>query len=299
MSANWKKLLGRIGVGAILACLLLNCRGRKVIVWEADGAEMVFVPPGEFVRGSRDGEMDLALRLCLQNRGTCTRQRFEDEGPQRRVYLDGFYIDRQEVTNARYRKCVSSDACRPPLNDSSRMRSQYYDDPRYADYPVIYVSWQDADDYCRWVGKRLPSEAEWEKAARGTEDRRWPWGDRWDPKRLNSWVAGPHDTTRVGSYPQGASPYGAMDMAGNVWEWVADWYEYDHYARAPDRNPRGPPHGKTRVLRGGSWISDSQYTRTTYRFQRPPDYRTANFGFRCASSWSSPALRGREALLRR
>jgi len=296
MGEGWRKLLRRMGMGVILAGLLLDCRGAQVVVWEADGAEMVPVPPGEFIRGSREEEMDLALHLCLENRGTCTRERFEDEGPQRRVYVDGFTIDRHEVTNARYRECVSAGACRPPLNNSSRMRSEYYDDPHYAHYPVIYISWHDANGYCRWAGKRLPSEAEWEKAARGTDGRRWPWGNRWDPKKLNSWVAGPHDTTRAGSHPRGASPYGAMDLAGNVWEWVADGYEYGYYAHAPDRNPRGPPQAKTKVLRGGSWISDSQYTRTTYRFQRPPDYRTANFGFRCASSRASPVLRSKEAL---
>jgi len=294
----WRKLPNRIGVGAALLCLVLCCRGdgHEVIVWTADGAEMVLVPAGEFVQGSRDEEIERALQLCLQNRGTCTLQWFEDEGPQRRVYLDGFYIDRYDVTNARYERCVSAGVCHPPFPISSRMRSEYCGHPRYADYPVIYVSWQDADDYCRWAGKRLPSEAEWEKAARGVTGRRWPWGNRWDPQKLNSWSAGLHDTTQVGGYPQGGSPYGAMDMAGNVWEWVADWYEYGYYGRAPDRNPYGPSRGRSKVLRGGSWLSDSQYTRTTFRFPRPSDYRTASFGFRCASSRASPVLRNDNVL---
>jgi len=226
-------------------------------VWERDGAVMVKVPAGEFIMGSPDGEGD------------------DDEHPQHTVYLDGFWIDQTEVTNARYRQCVEAGDCEEPA---------YWDDSDYnaSDQPVVGVSWYDADNYCRWAGKRLPTEAEWEKAARGTDGRVYPWGNRAPDCSKAQFSPCPGMTVPVGSKPAGASPYRALDMAGNVWEWVADWYDSGYYARSPDRNPQGPDSGSARVLRGGSWYGSGWFVRTADRSSG----HTANIlnyvGFRCA-----------------
>ncbi|MDE3089110.1 MAG: SUMF1/EgtB/PvdO family nonheme iron enzyme, partial [Chloroflexota bacterium] len=188
-------------------------------------APMVYVPAGEFTMGSND---------------------YDWEKPPHTVYLDGFWIDKYEVTNALYKKCVDSGTCK--VADMGE-----YDPSGKPNRPVVQVTWYDANTFCQWAGKRLPTEAEWEKAARGTDARTWPWGNDWNPSKLNSWDAGPHTTTDVGTYPQGASPYGALDMAGNVWEWVADWYSSNYYANSPKNNPKGPDSGGYRVMRGGSW----------------------------------------------
>jgi formylglycine-generating enzyme required for sulfatase activity len=237
---------------------------------QIDGMEMVLVPAGEFPMGSEDGS--------------------ENERPVHEVYLDAFYIDKYEVSNAQYEKCVKAGKCDAPADISSYSRDSYYGNPSYADYPVIYVSWYNAQDYCAWVGGRLPTEAEWEKAARGTTVRAYPWGDG-DP---NCSLANSHndatgsycvgDTSAVGSYPTGASQYGAVDMAGNVWEWVNDWYSDTYYSGSPYANPQGPSTGTYKVVRGGSWISDWDVLRTATRYYGGPDGRNYSFGFRCASS---------------
>jgi formylglycine-generating enzyme required for sulfatase activity len=219
-----------------------------------DGAEMVLVPAGEFWMGS-------------DNRG--------DESPRHRVYLDGFYIDKVPVTNALYERFMRA---------TSRQQPWYWTDRKFngPTQPVVGVSWHDADAYCRWAGKRLLTEAEWEKAARGTDGREYPWGDQWDPSRANSLESKLDRTTTVGSYPSGASPYGALDMAGNVWQWVADWYDKDYYQRSPARNPTGPESGQPRVLRGGSWGYNPVDLRSAYRFYVTPGNRNLLIGFRCA-----------------
>ncbi len=235
--------------------------------------EMVYVPAGEFLMGSPDGEGDY------------------DEHPQHTVYLDAFWIDKTEVTNAMYQKCVDAGTCRP-----NKYNYSVFNNP---DQPVVGVSWYDAKAYCEWAGKRLPMEAEWEKAARGTDGRIYPWGNEWDvhtTKRLNfadkntdfAWSDeeaddGYQNTALVGSYPAGASPYGALDMAGNVWEWVANWYDSDYYVRSPKRNPTGPDSGDARVLRGGSWGFDQINVRTAHRSRNLPDGRSPSVGFRCVA----------------
>lgn len=227
------------------------------------GREMVYVPAGEFIMGSEDGD--------------------SDERPRHKVYLDAFYIDRYEVTNAQYKVCVEAKVCNPPGSNGSFSRDSYYGNPAYDDYPVIYVSWHDADTYCRWAGGRLPTEAEWEKAARGIDGRKYPWGNKWDTSKTNSRETTPGDTVAVGSYPAGASPYGVLDMAGNVWEWCQDRYSANYYAGSPERNPQGPSSGNYRVARGGSWANYVMNVRAAFRFRIDPDVRSNLVGFRCVS----------------
>ena len=247
--------------------------------------DIVFVPAGEFIMGSPEGEG------------------YDNEDPQHTVYLDAFYISKYEVTNAEYKKCVDAGACDPPSKNSSSIRDSYYGNPEYDNYPVIWVSWYDAQAYCEWKGKRLPTEAEREKAARGTDGREYPWGNSVPggnkanycdvncgrvSEKDSSVDDGYADTAPVGSYEAGKSPYGAYDMAGNVWEWVADWYDADYYSKSPERNPQGPNSGLYRVLRGGSGFSNLSYARCASRAWYDPGIRSPNSGFRCAASPGSP-----------
>jgi formylglycine-generating enzyme required for sulfatase activity len=249
---------------------------RAALLAETIKAGTVLVPAGEFLMGSTNADRDAV----------------SDEKPQRKVYLDAYRIDRTEVTNAMYAQCVAAGACKAPTNSISATRRNYYADPQYANYPVIYVSWDAAQTYCKWGGGRLPTEAEWEKAARGPstgsgDGRIYPWGNEaptCDRLNYDSGRACIGDTTPVGAYPQGASPYGALDMAGNVWEWVADWYDEKYYAAAPARNPPGPSSGQSRVLRGGSWYYYLRNVRAAIRNRNAPGYVDNNVGFRCARS---------------
>jgi eukaryotic-like serine/threonine-protein kinase len=225
------------------------------LVSEKDGMVMVYVPDGEFLMGSTDEQISTAVQDCVgqgSSQSNCENW-IGTESPQHSVYLDAFWIDRTEVANSLYAKCVAAGAC-DPLNDiSSYSRTSYYGNSQFADYPVIYVNWNMASAYCSWAGRRLPSEAEWEKAARGTDGRLYPWGDQAPSSSLVSFAWNQGDTAEVGSYPAGASPYGALDMAGNVWEWVNDWYDENYYESSPSENPQGPSSGDDRGLRGGSW----------------------------------------------
>jgi len=221
-----------------------------------DPVEMAVVPAGDFLMGSDDPELD------------------SDERAAARIHVEAFWIDRVEVTNARYDVCVEAGAC-------SRPSGTAFGDATKADHPATIVSWTQAAAYCRWVGKRLPTEAEWEKAARGVDGRRYPWGPSFEPDRLNAgYTAG---TTAVGHYAAGASPYGVLDMAGNVWEWTSSLYR--PYPYDPGDGREDPTARGARVNRGGSWYYGASYVRTTYRATANHIYRRiADLGFRCASS---------------
>lgn len=246
-----------------------------------DGMTLMYVPAGVFTMGS---SVDDALRECRKFRDNCQQSRFTNEEPPHQVTLNAFWIDKTEVTNKMYALCVASGTCPPPKDSSSDTRKNYYGNPQYSNYPVINVAWQNANAYCRWAGRRLPTEAEWEKAARGTDSRIYPWGNTPpDANKLNfnDYIG---DTTEVGSYPSGASFYGAVDMAGNVLEWVNDWYDETYYSKSPSQNPTGPVSGSARILRGSAWFIDNYDPRASYRHRGDTTIFSSNIGFRCASS---------------
>jgi len=269
------------------------------VVTIKDGASMVLIPEGEFLMGSSDEQIEKMSRIKPD-----MPEHMRHETPQHRVYLDDFYIDQHEVTNAQFQKFVEetnyvTDAEREgwgycwegtptwPQIAGVNWRSPFRKGDSIAgksDHPVIQVSYNDALAYARWAGKRLPTEAEWEKAARGTDGRMYPWGDAWDANNVNSREGGPRSTLPVGSRPGGASPYGAHDMGGNVWEWVADWYHPRFYLWTPYRNPTGIAVGEHRVLRGGSWLNTREWVRCAHRdnYVTIPSFRIHRGGFRCA-----------------
>lgn len=239
---------------------------------------MVLVPAGEFTMGSRD--LAAALAECQTFDPSCDQTWFEDELTPHSVTLDAFYMDVYEVTNGQYAACVDAGVCQPPTDTISDSRSSYYGNPAFDDYPVIFVDWNMAKAYCEWRGARLPTEAEWEKAARGTDERIYPWGEEIDDTyaNYNNTIG---DTSRVGSYESNKSPYGLYDMAGNVWEWVADYYSDTYYSNSPSFNPPGPGSGQERVLRGGSWYDPAFLNRATTRLKQAEPVDN-NYGFRCA-----------------
>jgi formylglycine-generating enzyme required for sulfatase activity len=186
------------------------------------------------------------------------------------------------VTNGQYRRCVAAGACDPPQPNYSATRDAYYEDGAYDDYPVLHVDWQQAAGFCAWAAAQLPTEAQWEYAARGPEGHSYPWGEELpDCDRANH-VGCVGDTSRVGEYPAGASWVGALDLAGNVWEWVADWYEADYYSHSPARNPTGPSETPFKVLRGGSWNENVIVVRGADRLRHEPGGTSLSIGFRCA-----------------
>jgi formylglycine-generating enzyme required for sulfatase activity len=261
--------------------------------------DMVFVPGGEFRMGTDYLQAAYAREVCKAfnpegGLAVCQATSFGDEAPAHMVTLDGFWIDRTEVTNRQYQGCVAVDGCDPPVEAGSYYRTEYYGNPEFDDYPVVWVTRDQAQAYCQWAGGRLPTEAEWEYAARGPKSWLYPWGNDFDGARLNycdvNCDAGPSDptvddgyadTAPVGSYPSGASWVGALDMAGNVREWVADWYGY--YMREPQVNPTGPTSGDATVPRGGSWLDLPSNIRSANRGGEPLDYTRHKVGFRCVT----------------
>ena len=255
---KWTKLAG--GIFILLMCVAVGCKKNA-----NTQSDMVLVPAGEFVIGSNSGA--------------------DDEQPEHRVYLDAFYIDKYEVTVDQYDKCVQSGKCTKPDEggDCNWGKSDR------GNHPINCVDWDQARTYCEWVGKRLPTEAEWEKAARGTDWRKYPWGDQ--DASCNYAVmddggngCGKNSTWPVGSKPNGASPYGAMDMAGNVGEWVADRYGENYYKSNSNKNPKGPADGNYRVYRGGSWNLNAVNQRSSSRGRYNPVGKNYNCGFRCAGT---------------
>ncbi len=260
---------------------------------------MVYVPAGEFLMGSDSAGVTYAKQLCNQYSesrstalATCQWSAFADEQPAHSVALDSFWIDRTEITNGQYQRCVAAGSCIAPVERGSFTRPLYYGEPDYIDYPVIWVTPLQAADYCAWAGAQLPTEAEWEYAARGPENRLFPWGNTFDGTRLNYCDArctgGPNDktvddgypdTAPVGSYATGASWCGALDLAGNVREWVADWY--GRYPAGRQLAPTGPSRGDSRIPRGGSWLDTPDDARSTNRGANTPDYTRHKVGFRC------------------
>ncbi|MGY0217641.1 formylglycine-generating enzyme family protein [Endozoicomonadaceae bacterium StTr2] len=235
--------------------------------------EMVSVPAGSFQMGCN---LDYDP-ICY----------YAPDEKQHKVNLDAFEIDKYEVTFRRYQKCVDAGKCTPPAVGGALN----YGWPGVELYPVNGVTWYQAKAFCEYEKKRLPTEAEWEKAARGTDQRTYPWG--WEePDCKRAVVDSPNagalgcktgNTMNVGSKPEGQSPYGAMDMAGNLWEWTADWHSESYYNQSPERNPKGPEQGHYKTARGGDFFSRQGYeVRTTSRFPYYPSNYSIAIGFRCA-----------------
>jgi formylglycine-generating enzyme required for sulfatase activity len=247
-----------------------------------------------------DGMTEIQIPAGILHMGGLDVYAENDELPPHDVELDGFWIDQIEITNGMYNLCVQAGACAPPVKFNSDNRADYFDNIEFRDYPVVYVSWLDASQYCQWTGRRLPTEAEWERAARSDDLRTYPWGDELPNPTLLNFNNEVGDTTRVGSYQAGASPFGVLDMAGNVWEWTADLYKNDFYLTSVLSNPTGPSESSgflPRVLRGGSFqdervnvrISNRGYELGPNRLAAPQDpayygRSSVRIGFRCAST---------------
>jgi sulfatase modifying factor 1 len=242
-----------------IADLILKKLG--IIINPQDNAELMFIPAGEFIMGSDDTSAE------------------DDARPSHTIYLDAYYIYKMPVTVGQFRNfCTATGHTMPPS-----FGWEWEDN-----HPIVNVTWHEAQAYGQWAGVRLPTEAQWEKAARGTDGRRYSWGNKWDAEncqwhRLKYGDAG--TPSRVGSYPQGASPYGVQDMVGNVWEWCADWYDPGYYLKTPDRNPQGPTSGTERVMKGCSWADDFLYFPINFacahRDKKGPGNRYILEGFRC------------------
>ena len=230
---------------------------------EADGMVMVYVPAGTFTMGSMTGDAD--------------------ERPVHQVFLDAYWIDQTEVTFSMYGLCFKAGRCAAPKAEGAASRAAYLTSPTFADYPVVDIDYYDASTYCRWAGARLPSEAEWEKSARGIDDRLFPWGDA-DPSCLYANFGGTSGCAGGmlpgGSFPTGASAFGVFDLSGNAWEWVADWY--GPYPGDTVENPTGPASGTEKGLRSGSWNSLSDEIRLSNRGRSDPTISFGTIGFRCA-----------------
>jgi sulfatase modifying factor 1 len=240
---------------------------------------MVLIPAGSFFMGSAKGQ--------------------NNEGPVREIFLDDYRIDQYEVTMAQFYAFVTATGHRPPRL-AGYLAVASVDLPSFLEpnKPVVGVSWEDAVAYCQWKGKRMPTEAEWEKASRGGDKRQFPWGNDADISRAN--LEGVEDkfsgTAPVDSFDGGRSPYGVYNMTGNVMEWVNDWYDERYYAVMPAKNPPGPVIGDEKVIRGGSWHDSFRYSNTYSRFKMLPEYRDATVGFRCAQPMAGDTVSSRSGM---
>lgn len=309
----------------LLVIVLTACAGAPVPmdssgpvptrVSEKDGMVQVYIPAGKFLMGSTRADIDIVMDACSD----CLPEWFDHEMPQHKVYLDAFWIDQTEVTNAMFAQFAAetgyqTDAERIGAGIDFRLSTYDWAMTKGANWhhphgptssiegmenhPVVQMSGNDAEAYCAWAGRRLPTEAEWEKAARGTDGRSYPWGNEPPAGNLlnfadrnlnaresdNSVDDGYVFTAPVGSYPDGASPYGVFDMAGNVWERVIDWYGDTYYADSPARNPTGPSSGEYHLIRGGSWSRMARYVRAASRYRYRQLNRSSGLGFRCAGT---------------
>ena len=254
---------------------------------EKDLMEQILIPAGEFLMGSKDKD----AQIYYEGNGVAY-----PEVPQHTLYLPDYWIDKYEVTNGQYAACVAAGTCKPPYLMGLYYQEKYYDDPAYSNYPVVHVDWWMASDYCAWAGRRLPTEAEWEKAARGTDGRRYPWGnDKITSDKANfcdkdcprahanpAFNDGYPMTAPVGSFPAGASAYGVLDMAGNVWEWtstIPNPYPYNANDGREDQQITAQ-----RIWRGGTWTNGEWWIRATMRYRSVQKYWFYSLGFRCASS---------------
>lgn len=299
------RLFGRLLALSTVLCLTSPTRAQTnlgpglrsdggIVTVRTPGPESVLIPAGTFVMGADSVGVVSALQTCERqpDGGLCDMDLFSVEHPTHNVGLDAYWLDRTEVTVERYERCVSAGACsRPPLENGSRR----FDRP---EYPIVLVTHREASDFCQWAGGRLPTEAEWERAARGREGRPFPWGRAYDPYRLNhgryalpffvgyDWAAlddgdGFLELAPVGSFPAGRTPDGIDDLAGNVEEWVFDYFS-PAYPAADVMNPRGPDQGDFRVVRGGSYLESEPMQRSSARKRAPPSSRSPTRGFRCA-----------------
>jgi len=232
------------------------------------GAQMVLVPAGNFIMGSDDSYDE-------------TYYSSDGYKPAHTVYLDAFYIDKYEVSNAKYKECVDEGKCDIPENPNSRSHFGYFGDPKYINYPILNVSWGEARGFCEWIGGQLPTEAQWEKAARGTDGRLYPWGNILDGEKANL----DYEVEPVDSYPNGISVYGAFNMSGNADEWVNDWFDPEYYLNSPLNNPAGPSTGEYRVIRDGNplfYRGRSEPLAYEYISGDPKTKWFKYIGFRCA-----------------
>lgn len=245
-----------------------------------DDMTLVCVPAGEFWMGASETDAQAA----------------PDEKPRHRVTLDAFWVDRTEVTNTMFEKCVAAGACHErtysPYLWGVRLPNgtPYYGESNYRDDPVIMLDGDEAQAYCQWAGRRLPTEAEWEKTARGTDERLYPWGAELDcAHAIYLGCEKEQAPASAISHPLGISPYGALNMSGNLWEWVADWYDANYYSQSPAQNPTGPASGEFRTIRGGGWHDNPAQLRATNRSTGKPEHSTdGEIGFRCALSDNLP-----------
>lgn len=283
-----------------------------------DGMQMVFVPSGSFFMGSNDEQLNNAMEDCMNmySEKDCQRHFYNHEQPMHLVTLDKFWIDKTEVTNAQFCKFLNKCGNQAengtfwyePAAGSRGIKYGFIDEIEgkfiskkgFEDFPVIEVSWYGAAAYCKWIGGRLPTEAEWEYAARGPNAYIYPWGNDFNGKYVNfrdssfifdnlgkdlKFNDGNPSWSSVGNYPSGASWCGALDMAGNVHEWVEDWFSATYYASSPSKDPIGPESGTLKIGRGGSWYDPSWHVRSSYRKALSPSSARMHWiGFRCAKT---------------